>query len=159
MLFQECLFHALQLKKYNTVAALVFVMDRFSYWQGSSGTSLRIVKYLETYSPETAIAPQLVMRKARVMKNRGDLQGMGRLLSVSLNAHPSSKYTTPPVQRAIFLRSYCTRYGEITQCFLECTPFHLSAPRLQPREQFSLEVTMHWNSHWKKRMITQYCNS
>ena len=77
-------------------------MDRFSYWQGSSGTSLRIVKYLETYSPETAIAPQLVMRKARVMKNRGDLQGMGRLLSVSLNKHPSYVSTPRPQSKGQF---------------------------------------------------------
>ena len=29
--FKECLFHALKQKKYNVVAALVFVMDRFTY--------------------------------------------------------------------------------------------------------------------------------
>ena len=63
-------------KIYNTVAALLFVMDRFSYWQGSSHTTLELVDYLKTNSPVTPIAPQLLIRKARVMKNDGKLHGM-----------------------------------------------------------------------------------
>ena len=63
-------------ERYNTVAALVFVMDRFSYWQGSSHRTLKFVDYLKTNSPVTPIAPQLLIRKARVMKNAGDLRGM-----------------------------------------------------------------------------------
>ena len=73
--FKECLFHALKLKKYNVVAALVFVMDRFTYWQGSSHTTLQLVDYLKANSPDTPIAPQLLIRKVRIMKNTGDLQG------------------------------------------------------------------------------------
>ena len=61
---------------YNTVAALLFVTDRFSYWQGSSHTTLQLVEYLQTNSPGTAIAPQLLIRKVRVMKNAGDLHGI-----------------------------------------------------------------------------------
>ena len=61
---------------YSKVAALVFVTDRFSYWLGRSRTTLRLVDYLRTNSPGTAIAPQLLIREARVMKNDGDLDGM-----------------------------------------------------------------------------------
>lgn len=61
---------------YSTVAALVFVTDRFSYWQGSSHTTIQLVEYLKTNSPGTAIAPQLLIRKVRVMKNAGDLHGI-----------------------------------------------------------------------------------
>jgi len=60
---------------YSTVAALVFVTDRFSYWQGNSHTTLQAVEYLKSNSPGTAIAPQLLIRKVRVMKNAGDLHG------------------------------------------------------------------------------------
>ena len=73
--FKECLFHALKQKKYNVVAALVFVMDRFTYWQGSSHTTLQLVDYLKANSPDTPIAPQLLIRKVRIMKNKGNLQG------------------------------------------------------------------------------------
>lgn len=67
-------------KQYGTVAALVFVMDRFSYWQGSSHTTLQLVDFLKTNSPTTPIAPQLLIRKARVMKNAGDLHGAEKAL-------------------------------------------------------------------------------
>ena len=69
------MFHALKQKKYNVVAALVFVMDRFTYWQGNSHTTLQLVDYLKANSADTPIAPQLLIRKVRIMKNAGDLQG------------------------------------------------------------------------------------
>ena len=75
-LSKECLHHAVKENNYDTVAALVFVMDRFSYWQGSSHKTLELVDYLKTNSPVTPIAPQLLIRKARVMKNAGNLHGM-----------------------------------------------------------------------------------
>lgn len=88
-------------KIYNTVAALVFVMDRFSYWQGSSHRTLELVDYLKTNSPVTPIAPQLLIRKARVMKNAGNLHGMkvtaifhfsvssGSILKIIKRRHPT----------------------------------------------------------------------
>ena len=81
LLLKECLFQAVKEKMYSTVAALVFVTDRFSYWQGSSHTTLQLVEYLKTNSPGTAIAPQLLIRKVRVMKNAGDLHGILYLLA------------------------------------------------------------------------------
>ena len=79
-------------KRYTTVAALVFVMDRFTYWQGSSHTTLQLVEYLKTNSPDTPIAPQLLIRKVRVMKNTGDLQGITSNVCITCNAYIMSPY-------------------------------------------------------------------
>ena len=68
-------------KKYSSVAALVFVMDRFTYWQGISQTTLQLVEYLKTNSPTTPIAPQLLIRNVRIMKNAGNLQGICEFIS------------------------------------------------------------------------------
>ena len=70
------MFHAVKEKKYSTVAALVFVMDRFTYWQGMSQRTLQLIEYLKTNSPGTPIAPQLLIRNVRIMKNAGNLQGI-----------------------------------------------------------------------------------
>ena len=37
---------------------------------------LNVANYIGKKSPNTAIAPQVVIRKVRVMKNNGDIQGM-----------------------------------------------------------------------------------
>ena len=78
-LFQECLFSALVEENYKSASAILFVMDRFIYWQGLSKTGLKVAKYIEKKSPNTAIAPQIVIRKVRVMKNNGDIQGISFL--------------------------------------------------------------------------------
>ena len=54
----------------------MFVMDRFMYWQEGSRSTMKLVDFLQSHSPQTPISPQLVIRKARVMKNDGDLQGI-----------------------------------------------------------------------------------
>ena len=77
---QECLFHAMKEKRYRTVGALVFVMDRFTYWQGMSNRTLQIVEYLKTNSPDIPIAPQLLIRNVRIMKNAGNLQGICKFI-------------------------------------------------------------------------------
>ncbi len=64
------------MKNYETAAALVFLMDRFTYWQGTAQGTKSIVEYIEKKSKTTAIAPQLVIRKARLLKNDGDIQGI-----------------------------------------------------------------------------------
>ena len=60
---------------YKSAAALIFIMDRFVYWQGTSSWVIKTVNYIQKNSPRTAIAPQLIIRKARLMKNDGDIQG------------------------------------------------------------------------------------
>jgi len=58
------------------LAALVLVLDRFMYWHGDTKRTMDVVDYIQKNSPETAIAPQLVIRRARFMKNEGNLRGM-----------------------------------------------------------------------------------
>ena len=72
---QECLYSALIDKNYSSAAAILFVMDRFIYWQGSSKYLLNMTDYIQRNSISTAIPPQIVIRKARIMKNEGDIQG------------------------------------------------------------------------------------
>ncbi|KAJ7331181.1 alpha-protein kinase 1 [Desmophyllum pertusum] len=55
-------------------------MDRFTYWQGISQTTLQLVEYLKANSPTTPIAPQLLIRNVRIMKNAGNLQGAEKVL-------------------------------------------------------------------------------
>lgn len=62
------------------MGALVFVMDRFTYWQGMSNRTLQLVEYLKTNSPDIPIAPQLLIRNVRIMKNAGNLQGAEKAL-------------------------------------------------------------------------------
>ncbi|XP_036403574.1 alpha-protein kinase 1 [Megalops cyprinoides] len=51
----------------------VFLMDRFLYWADASASLLRIAKVLHKLYPATPIAPQLVIRQARVSLNSGEL--------------------------------------------------------------------------------------
>ena len=63
-------------KDYNKGAALAFIMDRYAYLHGTSKDLLALVDYIQEKSPATPIAPQMVVRKARLIKNDGDLQGI-----------------------------------------------------------------------------------
>lgn len=58
----------------------MFVLDRFTYWQGMSHRTLQFVEYLKTNSPGIPIAPQLLIRNVRIMKNAGNLQGAEKAL-------------------------------------------------------------------------------
>ena len=40
-----------------------------------------MAEYIEQKSPETAIAPQVVIRRVRVMKNAGNIQGLAIIFS------------------------------------------------------------------------------
>lgn len=51
----------------------VFLLDRFLYWIDSSHTLLKIAKALHRHHPETPVAPQIVIRQARVYLNTGEL--------------------------------------------------------------------------------------
>ncbi|CAB1345069.1 unnamed protein product [Coregonus sp. 'balchen'] len=52
-------------------AGVVFLMDRFLYWTDESSRLLKITKLLHRHYPGTPIAPQLVIRQARVYLNDG----------------------------------------------------------------------------------------
>ncbi|XP_030636617.1 alpha-protein kinase 1 isoform X2 [Chanos chanos] len=62
-------------------ASAVFLVDRFLYMIDSSHTLLRIAKALHKRYPETPIAPQVVIRRARVYLNTGKLQTAEYILS------------------------------------------------------------------------------
>ncbi|XP_038124320.1 alpha-protein kinase 1 isoform X1 [Cyprinodon tularosa] len=61
--------------------AIVFLVDRFLYWSDESGRLLKITKLLHKQHPDTPIAPQLVIRQARVFLNSGKLQKAESILS------------------------------------------------------------------------------
>ncbi|XP_065066391.1 uncharacterized protein LOC135692242 isoform X1 [Rhopilema esculentum] len=80
-ILQECLYSALVDKNYSSAAAILFIMDRFIYWQGSSKYLINLTDYIQRNSIGTAIPPQIVIRKARIMKNEGDIQGADKVLN------------------------------------------------------------------------------
>lgn len=55
-------------------AAIVFLMDRFLYGLDVSGKLLQVAKGLHKLRPTTPIAPQVVIRQARISVNSGGLQ-------------------------------------------------------------------------------------
>jgi hypothetical protein len=79
------LHHAVLRKDYENVAAILFLIDRYIYWQGGSQTLLDIVDSIMKEKPELPIAPQLVIRKARVMRTSGDLQGLYNIYIIYTN--------------------------------------------------------------------------
>lgn len=54
-------------------SAIVFLMDRFLYGLDVSGKLLQVAKGLHKLQPATPIAPQVVIRQARVSVNSGGL--------------------------------------------------------------------------------------
>lgn len=65
--------------------AVIFLMDRFIYWMDESNRLLRIIKLLHRLHPDTPVAPQLVIRQARVYLNSGKLQKAEYILSMLIN--------------------------------------------------------------------------
>ncbi|KAK7910183.1 hypothetical protein WMY93_014867 [Mugilogobius chulae] len=61
--------------------AVVFLVDRFLYWTDESSRLLKITKLLHKLHPEAPVAPQLVIRQARVYLNSGKLQKAEYILS------------------------------------------------------------------------------
>lgn len=76
----RCINFALVAGDYSTAAALIYVVDRACYRFGRSTPLLGVVDDIMKVSPQTAIAPQVILRKARVMKDSGDLHGAMRIL-------------------------------------------------------------------------------
>ncbi|XP_020789434.1 alpha-protein kinase 1 [Boleophthalmus pectinirostris] len=65
--------------------AVVFLVDRFLYWTDESSRLLKITKLLHKLHPEAPVAPQLVIRQARVYLNSGKLQKAEYILSSLIN--------------------------------------------------------------------------
>ncbi|XP_078131757.1 alpha-protein kinase 1 isoform X2 [Sander vitreus] len=69
----------------RTALAAVFLVDRFLYWTDESRRLLKITKLLHRRHPDTPVAPQLVIRQARVYINSGKLQKAEYILSSLIN--------------------------------------------------------------------------
>ncbi|MBN3315468.1 ALPK1 kinase, partial [Atractosteus spatula] len=71
----------------DAVSALsgAFLIDRFLYWVDASHKLLQIAKALHKRYPTTPIAPQLVIRLARLSVNTGKLQKAEFILSSLIN--------------------------------------------------------------------------
>ncbi|KAG7497903.1 alpha-protein kinase 1 isoform X1 [Solea senegalensis] len=70
----------------RTAQAVVFLVDRFLYWTDESSRLLKITKLLHRCHPDTPVAPQLVIRQARVYLNSGKLQKAEYILSRLINS-------------------------------------------------------------------------
>lgn len=71
LLFQAVLKASIVAQEASTALAVVFLVDRFLYWTDESSRLLRITKLLHRRHPDTPVAPQLVIRQARVYLNSG----------------------------------------------------------------------------------------
>ncbi|XP_015267365.1 PREDICTED: alpha-protein kinase 1 [Gekko japonicus] len=76
---------SITVRDYATAAAIVFLTDRFLYWVDGSNQLLQIAKRLHKLQPATPIAPQLVIRQARVSVNAGKLLKAEYILSSLIN--------------------------------------------------------------------------
>ncbi|XP_061132838.1 alpha-protein kinase 1 isoform X1 [Syngnathus typhle] len=65
----------------HAALAVIFLVDRFLYWIDESGQLLKISKLLHKRYPDVPVAPQLVIRQARVYLNSGKLQKAEYILS------------------------------------------------------------------------------
>ncbi|XP_072439712.1 alpha-protein kinase 1 [Chiloscyllium punctatum] len=70
---------------YASAAATVFLIDRFLYWVDASSKLLQIAKSLHRRCHEIPIAPQVVVRQARVSVNSGKLLKAEYILSSLIN--------------------------------------------------------------------------
>ena len=74
---------------YDTAAAIAYVADRAAYRFGLSRALLKTVDEILLKSPQTPVAPQVVIRKARIMKDDGDLHGAMKVLDAVLTKRNS----------------------------------------------------------------------
>lgn len=73
LLLQAALRASILVRDCAAAAAIVFLMDRFLYGLDVSGKLLQVAKGLHKLQPATPIAPQVVIRQARVSVNSGGL--------------------------------------------------------------------------------------
>ncbi|XP_025114700.1 alpha-protein kinase 1-like [Pomacea canaliculata] len=88
----RCLDLAMRAKDYKIAAAIIYVVDRACYRFGRSGALLNVVDEIMQVSPETPIAPQVVLRKARVLKDTGDLHGSMKILDAVISKECKWEY-------------------------------------------------------------------
>ncbi|TMS02114.1 Alpha-protein kinase 1 [Larimichthys crocea] len=69
----------------RSALAVVFLVDRFLYWTDESSRLLKITKLLHKHHRDAPVAPQLIIRQARVSLNSGKLQKAEYILSSLIN--------------------------------------------------------------------------
>ncbi|OCT99872.1 alpha-protein kinase 1 [Xenopus laevis] len=101
----------------TTAAAIVFLIDRFLYWADASIRLLQVAKALHKVWPITPIAPQVVIRQARISANSGKLLKAEYILSSLINsdgATGSWQYTNESDK--VLVQSVCIQIrGQILQ--------------------------------------------
>ncbi|KAG1928115.1 alpha-protein kinase 1 isoform X1 [Pimephales promelas] len=70
--------------------AVVFLLDRLLYWMDGSHVLLKIAKALHKRYPDVPIAPQVIIRQARVYLNTGKLQKAEFILSSLISSNAST---------------------------------------------------------------------
>ncbi|XP_030018307.1 alpha-protein kinase 1-like [Sphaeramia orbicularis] len=69
----------------RSALSVAFLMDRFLYWTDESTRLLKITKLLHAHHRDIPVAPQLVIRQARVYLNSGKLEKAEYILSNLIN--------------------------------------------------------------------------
>ncbi|XP_067652623.1 alpha-protein kinase 1-like [Haliotis asinina] len=77
----RCIDLAIEAGDFKMASCIAFTVDRASYWSGTSKPLLQIVDFIKEKCPEVAIAPQIQVRKARLLKDEGDLHGAIKVLN------------------------------------------------------------------------------
>lgn len=98
-------------------AAIVFLMDRFLYGLDVSGKLLQVAKGLHKLQPATPIAPQVVIRQARVSVNSGKLLKAEYILSSLIcNSGATGTWLYRNESDKVLVQSVCIQIrGQILQ--------------------------------------------
>ncbi|XP_027693219.1 alpha-protein kinase 1 isoform X2 [Vombatus ursinus] len=102
---------------FTTSAALVFLMDRFLYGLDASGKLLQVAKSLHKLHPTIPIAPQVVIRQARISVNTGKLLKAEYILSSLIsNKGATGTWQYNKESDKILVQSVCIQIrGQILQ--------------------------------------------
>ncbi|XP_054550533.1 alpha-protein kinase 1 [Talpa occidentalis] len=100
-----------------TAAAIVFVTDRFLYGLDASGPLLQVARGLHRLRPATPIAPQVVIRQARVSVHAGKLLKAEYILSSLIsNSGATGTWLYRNESDKILVQSVCIQIrGQILQ--------------------------------------------
>ncbi|KAK6185481.1 hypothetical protein SNE40_007703 [Patella caerulea] len=75
------LVYALEWDCFEMASAIIFLVDRAAYRYGNSNQIMKMVDLILQLRPDTCTAPQVILRKARLMKDSGDLHGAMNILN------------------------------------------------------------------------------
>ncbi|CAN2388899.1 alpha-protein kinase 1 [Pristimantis euphronides] len=101
----------------STAAAIVFLIDRFLYWADASTRLLSVAKVLHKVWPSTPIAPQVVIRQARISVNTGKLLKAEYILSSLIsNNGATGTWNYSKESDRVLVQSVCIQIrGQILQ--------------------------------------------